>query len=284
MSHDSYIAACVRENAAPSEVFRSPGLTIQHVAIDSMHAGDLGAFQDALGSLLWLEVNNRQWRGSREVKIARLNRELRAYYAANAARNMSKVSEITYPMIFCKSVGYPYLKAKAAQTRHLADFGLAIAYRHLNGSTDRPPLRFARGHALHGKHEEHLRLTVTLFEGMVGYHRACGARPFDPAACKSAMYDFLRSVSALHTLWRRDVPERDLAAQPWHMRPKTHILQHLVEEQTLLWGSPSRAWCYRDEDFVGSVKQIACKSKHPANLEKLVTDKMMLLSGLGARL
>ena len=31
-------------------------------SLDSMHAADLGVFQEALGSLMWLEATNMTWR------------------------------------------------------------------------------------------------------------------------------------------------------------------------------------------------------------------------------
>ena len=284
ITNESYFQACIQEAAEPSALFRSPGTGLHHVAIDSMHAGDLGAFQDALGSLLWIELNNKQWPGARPEKITRLNRELAQYYAANDVRGLTKIGDITYGMVFSKTLQYPYLKAKAAQTRHLAEFGLALAYRHLRGSPDHVPFEFGTGHRLHGRHGEHLQQLVGLFEGMVGFHRACAAPLFDPAACKTAMYRFLQNAASLHNMWREELSERDQSVQPFHLRMKHHILQHLAEEQTLLWGSPSRAWCYRDEDFVGAVKQVATKSHHPATVEKLVSEKMMLLSALGAHL
>ena len=282
ITHDSYIQSCVAEHSEPSHIFRSPGFCLHHIAIDSMHAGDLGSFQDLLGSILWLEVHNRQWPGNQAMKLRRLNVELAEYYASNTERGFSKIGYITYSMLWTAKKGYPYLKAKAAQTRHLAEFGLALAHRHLRGAPGRAPLRFGRGHNLHERHDEHCQLVVEACEGMVGYHRACGADRFDPVACRTSMYRFLQSMSALHALWRDGLTVRNQTVQPFHLRPKIHILQHLVEDQLLLWGSPSRAWCYRDEDFVGAVKLVASRSKHPATLEQIMTDKLMLLSGLGA--
>ena len=284
ISHEAFVQACIEERVEPSVLFTSPGTCLHHVAIDSMHAGDLGVFQDALGSLFWIEVNNRQWPGNRSEKLKALNKELAEFYAANSERGLTKVGEITYAMVMGKSLQYPYLKAKAAQTRHLAEFGLALAHRHLRGSPGRAPFVFGAGHHLYGRHDEHLRLLVGIFEGMVGFHRSCGAPEFVPADCKDSLYLCLQSLSSLSGMWRAGLSERDQSVQPFHLRPKSHMLQHLAEEQTLLWGSPSRAWCYRDEDFVGAVKQVASKSNHPASVERLVVQKMMLLSALGAHL
>jgi hypothetical protein len=68
------------------------------------------------------------------------------------------------------------------------------------------------------------------------------------------------------------------------MRPKAHVLQHLVQDKLKLWGSPSQYWCYRDEDYVGAVKQLANRTMHPSTLEKRVAEKLMLLAGLHAAL
>jgi hypothetical protein len=66
------------------------------------------------------------------------------------------------------------------------------------------------------------------------------------------------------------------------MRPKAHALHHLIEDKLRLWGSPSRFWNYRDEDYVGAIKVIAAKTKHPFTLERRIADKLMLLAGLDA--
>ena len=67
---------------------------------------------------------------------------------------------------------------------------------------------------------------------------------------------------------------------PFHLRPKCHACQHLVEEKIRMFGSPSSFWCYRDEDFVGCVKRIARKTLHPATLEIRVMQKLRILASL----
>jgi hypothetical protein len=49
-THESYLLACAQEHAEPSVLFRCPGLRIEHLTVDIMHAGDLGTFQDAIGA------------------------------------------------------------------------------------------------------------------------------------------------------------------------------------------------------------------------------------------
>jgi hypothetical protein len=42
IDHQQYLEGCAREGCPPSRLFEAPGFMLQHVAIDTMHAGDLG--------------------------------------------------------------------------------------------------------------------------------------------------------------------------------------------------------------------------------------------------
>jgi hypothetical protein len=60
------------------------------------------------------------------------------------------------------------------------------------------------------------------------------------------------------------------------------LLQHLVEEKIQLFGSPNSFHCYMDEDFVGVVKGVCAASKHPATLERRVSEKCQIMAGVTA--
>ena len=94
------------------------------------------------------------------------------------------------------------------------------------------------------------------------------------------MYQYLQALQGLHDLWRVGIPLARWNKLPFHIRPKCHVCQHLAEEKILLFGSPSTFWCYRDEDFVGAMKCIANKTKHPATLEKRMIEKLRILAAL----
>jgi hypothetical protein len=94
------------------------------------------------------------------------------------------------------------------------------------------------------------------------------------------MYMFLQSLSALNSLWRAEVPRAVQKVMPFHLRQKGHLLQHIVEDKVGLWGSPAMFWCYRDEDYIGAVKGIARKTKHPWSLEKRILQKMAIWTKL----
>ena len=81
-------------------------------------------------------------------------------------------------------------------------------------------------------------------------------------------------------MWRAAFDPETHDYLPFHLRPKAHLLQHLIEEKILLFGSPNRFWCYGDEDFVGVVKAVCSMTKHAATLEKRVAEKSMLMAGV----
>jgi hypothetical protein len=280
ISHETYMQTMAQDMVQPSKLFLTPGLELKHLTVDSMHAGDLGCFQDALGSLFFLEINCKAWYRNRSVGLQHLNTQLEAYYAANLDRRMSKVTPLAMTQILCKSVGYPYLKAKAAATRHLAHFGLMLSRKHMHGGEGRGSFQLPARHRLSGRVAEHCRLMVSAFEGLVLYTDSCS--PFSEEGCRSGMYKFLQSLEALHVMWRVQAPLAKRKSQPFNVRQKAHALQHLVEDKLVLWGSPARFWNYRDEDYIGAIKVMAGRTKHPHTLERRLAQKLILLGGLHA--
>ena len=160
MNHEDYLSACACQGENPLNIFRTPGLTLKHLAIDSMHSADLGIFQDFLGSIFWLEVHFKGLHANMAAGVKSLNRDLQSYYSSNFHRRLTSIGKLGMNMICCKSLGFPCLRAKAAQTRHLADFGLILANLHAHGSSGRPAFSFRRSHPLSGREGEHGALLV----------------------------------------------------------------------------------------------------------------------------
>jgi hypothetical protein len=73
LSHDDYMQPCLSDGEQPSMLFRCPGLSLNHILVDSMHAGDLGTFADALGSLFFLEIRNRDLYANQTVGLTALS-------------------------------------------------------------------------------------------------------------------------------------------------------------------------------------------------------------------
>ena len=87
-------------------------------------------------------------------------------------------------------------------------------------------------------------------------------------------------MEALHAIFSR-VPYKDgKDGAPFHIRMKTHLLLHLALDQINRWGSPRNAWCYRDESFVGALKLVCARLKHPWTLEETVTLKTKIFDAV----
>jgi hypothetical protein len=280
ITHQTYLQSCALESAQPSTIFKCPGVGLEHLCVDSMHAGDLGTFQDAVGSLFWLEISHKPWHRNAKTGLLRLNEDLKRFYTANKELKLSSI----YPLVMSqiKADGhYPVLKSKAAQCRHLTEFALILAHRHRDGQPGRPAFEFRAGSRLEGRTQEHLDSLVACIEGMALYHRSCATSPFDERSCRQALYQYLQALGNLSDMWRSGLTEDEQRTTPFSLRPKAHAMQHMASDKLGLWGSPSRSWCYRDEDFVGAVKTIALKTPHPFTLEQRVIEKLMILEGLG---
>jgi hypothetical protein len=211
--------------------------------------------------------------------LIRLNADLKDYYDANRDRKLSSLYPLTRSMLKGDDDKCPSLKSKAAECRHLADFAVVLANRHRYGNPGRSRLVF-RGR-MRGKEEQHYSGIVDACEGMVAYQASVTAPEFNAHTCKQAMYVCLQGLARPNRLWREGLPEAEKAYQPFPIKPKAHMLQHLCEDKLPIWGSPSNSWCYRDEDYIGSIKKIAALSSHPRTLEQRVMEKLLILSGMG---
>ena len=202
ISHADYWTWCVHHGVEPSHFFRIPGFSLDMLAVDAMHTCDLGTFQDAAGSLFFLEIDNKRHHRNRNDGLKWLNRSLKSFYTAHGDEGLSSLAPLTLPQIIGKSLGYPFLKAKAAQTRHAAKFCLMLAQQHQSGTADRRPFQFERNHRLLARSAEHRNLVVEVFAGMTEFIGTCAADVFVPGDCRRGAYKYLQNLQTLNKMWR----------------------------------------------------------------------------------
>ena len=246
ITHHEFLLSCSAARMQPTTLLRCPGSSLDMWLVDSMHCADLGVFADSVGSLLYLHATHKPFFRNHLLGLAALNRELEHYFAANRDRNLTPTSKLTWSQIKTKNPGYPMLKAKAAQIRHLTEYCYGLANRHFYGDP-RPggfgQFKFRDSHPLAGVSAEHANLVRMLFAAQKRYTELIVEENFNPDLCKDAMYAFLGSFKRLHDLWRRALPEDTWTFLPWHIRPKHHLFQHLIDDLRI-YGSPAGFWCY----------------------------------------
>ena len=260
-----------REMKQPPGLFSAPGFKWEFVTVDSMHACDLGCFQDAIGGLMFVEIAQKSWHASYKEGIDFLNDQLDGFYAANPG--CSEV-ELSLPMIKAPDGSHPTLKCKAAACRHLAPFALYLANRHSRHNLEFDDVRLRPYSA------EYRTLAVRMARAIVDYHETCACEPFSPQQCRAAMDAFLEAYCGLRLLFRRGLPAELHQAQAFPPRPKMHAADHICREKVPMYGSPRLFWCYADEDFVGLVKRIAMQTKHPRSIEWVLVCKYRLYTTL----
>ena len=240
-SHADFLTAAMMSGSETSRILESPGVELKHFAIDQMHTGELGPVLDAVGSILWVEITCKSWHRSQSRGLRRVNEELADYYTANPTLSPLR---LVISQIRSAANPYPVLKAKAAQAKHLCQYCLTLAHRHA-GHGVRAAYSFRPGTRLAKRNAEYHRLIVALFEGITSYYRACDDEVFDEGVAKASMYAFLQSLEQLNRLWCSGLSnDEERKRMPFHIRPKCHMLQHLVEDQLRLWGTPKNFSCY----------------------------------------
>jgi hypothetical protein len=119
-----------------------------------------------------------------------------------------------------------------------------------------------------------------MFRAMHVYHASCAREPFSIPECRDSVYRYLNALLELRKMFRAGRTLKKQKKEPFHVRPKTHATQHLGEEKLEAFGSPRSSWCYLDEDFIGFMKSIASKTKHPRTLEVRIMQKLRILSAI----
>ena len=148
----------------------------------------------------------------------------------------------------------PKLKAKGAECRYLLPFGAELAKDCCD----------ARG----GAHWHSIR---EMFAQLVLLQRHV-AREFgawDADAAASACRKVCVLYGALHD-------EAISRGKPnlWDLKPKVHLLQELVEYQSIEHGNPRDFWCYRGESWCGfcarSFKRRGGQNSAPMTAERFL--------------
>ena len=257
VSHEEYVAGLEEIGADLPSLFKHVvGLRIECVVIDALHALDLGEAGHIIGNILWDSIKTRKWGGrNQDANIDLLEADLRSWEKRVKAPTRLQVT-LSVARMRCSS-GYPKLKTKGAQTRHLAPYALTVAQRFSLGTTyDKMKIAVAQ-------------LLCKLYNIM-----ASSSQFMTPAALAEFRSTGQRMV-LLHSKMHADAFER--GERMWKFPPKAHLIDHMVSYQASEWGNPSYSWCYGDEDLVGQCIEIA-SSCHPKTCNITALIKWLVLS------
>jgi hypothetical protein len=205
---------------------------------------------DFLGNEFAYLVAHKMPGATKEARCKALDGHIQAYYDKHGI--VDKLKEFL-PKSFApdKKTRPPRLKGNAASTRALVEFGAEIAEAFLS---DDDPIELAIKAAAHA-----------LLNCYNSLHLS------NEAFAHAAMYNSSKVFASQYgALW-----EAHGKGPSWRPMPKMHLFLELCSAGS----EPQKFWCYRDEDFGGSVsrqsrmkgswKKIAAFSQHGLDLFKM---------------
>ena len=256
-THESYLAMLAARGAEPPTLFSAvKGLRLECITVDALHALDLGLAQHIAGNVLWESVASNSWGGgNQQANIDLMERDLRRWEKEHSVKRGFQ-GRLTKERLRSES-GYPKLKAKGAQTRHLANYILDVARRFDSGTQhDRKKIAVAQ-------------LLVRVYEIM-----ASAGQFLSPGE----LADFEKVGRGMVALYSDLYAEAATNGRTlWKFPPKAHLIDHMVTYQSREWGNPSYFWCYADEDLVGMSIEIA-KSCHQSTMAATALVKWLVVA------
>lgn len=218
---------CLRQRAdglPMSSLFAAPGFTVECCKFDWLHAADLGVTSDYLGNLFTYLVANKYPGASKQARCTKLFLDISKYYKDNL--NDSRLPTLTPLMLQKKAGSPPKLRAKAAEARGLVGFAVQICIAKLDPANV---------------------LENTIKETAVRLHNAyqcLSADHWDESTFHANINQFALLFVAL---------EEQTPSPFWRVKPKMHPMLELAR----LGVNPANHWTYRDEDFGGTMAELA---------------------------
>ena len=210
-------------------LFMAPGIRSECFKIDWMHAADLGVAADVIGNVFAMILPLMNGHTERE-KVGTLFALIQEFYKKHPEVE-SRLGALTKGMIAAPQKP-PKLRARAAEVRGLVGFTSEIAERFLCGN------------------DVVLQSVRALTKHLAGcYAQLSSQAPYAAVFLATHSRKLAQLYAALQDHFRLEGKPR-----LWRLKPKMHLFQEVCEG---LHGNPSKNWCYRDEDFGGTLAILA---------------------------
>jgi hypothetical protein len=243
-----------------SPIFSVFGVYNTLFKVDWLHCADQGIAADFLGNLFCYIVQRGKVPGANELDRAKaLGVDVFAYYEEYHVQD--RVKDFLPKTFKGKKASIPpKLKGSAATVRSLVKFGVIAANKYLSGEIEVEASMIDAAHHLNNCYES-LRASNQFLA-------------FD--ALYNSSKRFAHQFNALWHAHGKGAKFRPM--------PKMHMFLELCSSRT----EPSKFWCYRDEDFGGSVsrqsrmkgrwKKLSAFCRHALNLFRMKNSAPRMVS------
>ena len=239
LSHWQLLGRILEQGKEISPIFSAPYVQSSIFLIDWLHVVDQGIGAVFLGGLFRTLLKKLPGANDDE-RCSALFLEVQAYYAANQVD--SKLDNLTLNML--GKAGSPKLRGKAAEVRGLINFAVMVAREHLDPTN---------------------ALEQTVLQAAI-HLQACYQNLSREIYNREALSENCRKFCILMVALEQH-------SMYFSVKPKLHLFQELCECSEV---NPSLTWCYRDEDFGGSLaamSRVRGGANRAANVAKNVLEK-----------
>ena len=215
----SDVIACIwRSGCRVNPLLQAPYVSLRVIRIDWLHCGDMGCSADFQAGTLWY-LQTKMPGSTIAKRVSELNDKLQEFYDANRVTDRLRCLGVR---VIKRPKKAPKLKMQGAICRAMVPFTLKMA-EELCDLND--PLEQAACYGMRHLNECYKALSA---------RSVFGADILQTNAPKFALfYSSLARMKPSH----------------WRVKPKLHAWLEAAAEG----GEPASNWCYRDEDFGGSV-------------------------------
>jgi hypothetical protein len=223
VSHTDMLVRWRSEGLDPSPIFWCPFFHSGLFKIDWLHTVDLGCTADWIGNLFNYILPKLPGQNNKE-RCCQLVLQIKEYYSRHP-EVPAKYDNIVLTMFRQGKKGFK-LRGKAAEVRGLVGFSTEFAERYL--SKDNP-----------------LEATILRGTALLASCYSCLSR-------SASLESLGQSARQFCILWKALA---DSSADPkWRVKPKAHLFCELTEFTS---DRPSDTWCYREEEFGGTLAQLS---------------------------
>jgi len=228
LSHWEFVRELLRKHGMLSPIFQVPWLTNEQFRIDWLHCSDQGVSADFLGNVFKVLLTKMEG-GTKKARVSSLWRLVQQFYVANNVRD--RLPTLTEKMIQ-QDTKPPKLRGSAGCVRALVPCALELAHAHLSAHD---PVESAIRSGIHALNECYKCLSSRIWQA-------------DVLSANSKLFAQQYVALEFHATLGLTTDCKD-----WHVKPKLHMFLELCSEGS----RPSMFWCYRDEDYGGTVAALS---------------------------
>ena len=260
-THEAFMRSRLAAGLAVPALFNCIGFRLECIVADVLHCVDQGIGSHIIGNILWILIAIRAVHGGHNFaeRVRLGNIHLKNWYKETKCK--SRLQGPLTPERLRPTGDWPKLRAKAAQTRHMAAYAL-----YMMGE-------FGQFHSVDDYTRLHDELALGVCQLLVRFYELLNnsSQHFGDVAINE-FHNIGNQLTSMYSQLATMAFNR--GQRFWKLSPKFHQFIEMCLYQVVSMGNPRYYWCYGDEDLVRILIGIS-ESVHPNTLASSVLCKWL---------